>query len=40
MAQIARGMSLLRINVERVRTRLLQHPWIRDALVRRPILMS
>jgi cell division protein FtsQ len=35
LAQISRGMSLLRINVERVRMRLLQHPWIRDALVRR-----
>jgi cell division protein FtsQ len=35
MAQIPRGMSLLRINVERIRTRLMQHPWIRDALVRR-----
>jgi cell division protein FtsQ len=35
LAQIGRGMSLLRINVERVRRRLMQHPWIRDALVRR-----
>jgi cell division protein FtsQ len=35
LAQIPRGMSLLRIDVERVRTRLMQHPWIRDALVRR-----
>jgi cell division protein FtsQ len=35
LAQINRGMSLLRINVERVRMRLMQHPWIREALVRR-----
>jgi cell division protein FtsQ len=35
LAQIGRGISLLRINVERVRTRIMQHPWIRDALVRR-----
>jgi cell division protein FtsQ len=35
LAQITPGMSLLRINVERVRTRVRQHPWIRDALVRR-----
>jgi cell division protein FtsQ len=35
LAQISRGMSLLRINVERVRMRLMQHPWIREALVRR-----
>jgi cell division protein FtsQ len=35
LAQIGRGMSLLRINVERVRMRLMQHPWIREALVRR-----
>jgi cell division protein FtsQ len=35
LAQISRGMSLLRIDVEGVRTRLMQHPWIRDALVRR-----
>jgi cell division septal protein FtsQ len=35
LAQITRGMSLLRIDVGRVRTRLLQHRWIRDALVRR-----
>jgi cell division protein FtsQ len=34
-AQISRGMSLFRIDVERVRTRLMQHPWIREALVRR-----
>ena len=35
LAQIGRGTSLLRINVERVRRRLMQHPWIREALVRR-----
>jgi cell division protein FtsQ len=35
LAQIGRGVSLLRINVARVRLRLMQHPWIRDALVRR-----
>ena len=35
LAQISRGMSLLRLNVERVRMRLMQHPWIREALVRR-----
>jgi cell division protein FtsQ len=35
LAQITRGISLLRINVERVRARIIQHPWIRDALVRR-----
>jgi cell division protein FtsQ len=35
LAQITRGMSLLRINVGRVRTRLMQHPWVREALVRR-----
>jgi cell division protein FtsQ len=35
LAQITSGMSLLRINIERVRTRIMQHPGIRDALVRR-----
>jgi cell division protein FtsQ len=35
LAQINRDMSLLRLNLERVRMRLMQHPWIRDALVRR-----
>jgi cell division protein FtsQ len=35
LAQITAGMSLFRINVERVRTQIMQHPWIRDALVRR-----
>src|SRR5688500_5872609 len=35
LAQLTRETSLLRINVERVRARIMQHPWIRDALVRR-----
>jgi cell division protein FtsQ len=35
LAQITQGMSLLRIDVERVRRRIMQHPWIREALVRR-----
>lgn len=35
LAQISRDTSLLRLNIERVRQRILQHPWIRDALVRR-----
>jgi cell division protein FtsQ len=35
LAQIARDTSLLRLNIERARQRILQHPWIRDALVRR-----
>jgi cell division protein FtsQ len=35
LAQITAGMSLLRIDVERVRTQIMQHPWIREALVRR-----
>jgi cell division protein FtsQ len=35
LAQITRGMSLLRINVERIRAQIMQHPWIREALVRR-----
>ncbi len=35
LAQITHGTSLFRINVERVRARIMQHPWIRDALVRR-----
>jgi cell division protein FtsQ len=34
-ARITRGTSLFRISVEGVRTRIMQHPWIRDALVRR-----
>jgi cell division protein FtsQ len=34
-AQIPPATSLFRISVERVRARLMQHPWIRDALVRR-----
>jgi cell division protein FtsQ len=35
LTQITHGMSLLRINVEAVRARVIQHPWIREALVRR-----
>jgi cell division septal protein FtsQ len=35
LAQIQRGVSLLRIDVDEVRTRIMQHPWIRDALVHR-----
>ena len=35
LAQISRDTSLLRLNIERVRQRILQHPWIRDASVRR-----
>jgi cell division septal protein FtsQ len=35
LAQIAGGTSLLRINVEGVRTQIMQHPWVREALVRR-----
>ena len=35
LAQISRDTSLLRLNFARVRQRILQHPWIRDALVRR-----
>jgi cell division septal protein FtsQ len=35
LAQITAGMSLLRIDVERVRMQIMQHPWIREALVRR-----
>ncbi|MDQ3828915.1 MAG: FtsQ-type POTRA domain-containing protein [Candidatus Tectomicrobia bacterium] len=35
LAQITGGMSLFRIEVERVRMRVMQHPWIREALVRR-----
>jgi cell division protein FtsQ len=35
LAGIQPGMSLWRIDVDQVRRRLLQHPWIRDALVRR-----
>jgi cell division protein FtsQ len=35
LAQITGGMSLFRINVERVRMQITQHPWIREALVRR-----
>jgi cell division protein FtsQ len=35
LAQIGHGTSLLRLNVEGVRRRIMQHPWIREALVRR-----
>jgi cell division protein FtsQ len=35
LAQIRSGVSLLRIDVDKVRTRVMQHPWIRDALVHR-----
>jgi cell division protein FtsQ len=35
LAQIPGGMSLFRINVEHVRVQIMQHPWIREALVRR-----
>jgi len=35
LARIQPGVSLWRINVEQIRRRLLQHPWIREALVRR-----
>lgn len=35
LTQITRGTSLLRINPERVRARIMQHPWIRDAVVQR-----
>jgi cell division protein FtsQ len=34
-ARIQPGVSLWRIDVEQIRGRLLQHPWIRDALVHR-----
>lgn len=35
LSQITRETSLLRIKPERVRSRIMQHPWIRDALVQR-----
>jgi cell division protein FtsQ len=35
LAQISRDTSLLRLNIERVRRRIMQHPWVREALVRR-----
>jgi cell division protein FtsQ len=35
LARIQPGVSLWRIDVEQVRRRLLQHPWIREALVHR-----
>lgn len=35
LAKIDRGVSLFRIQLDRVRARVLKHPWIRDAVVRR-----
>jgi cell division septal protein FtsQ len=35
LTQITGGTSLFRINVEHVRTQIMEHPWIREALVRR-----
>jgi cell division septal protein FtsQ len=35
LAQIAGGTSLLRIDIERTRARIMRHPWIREALVQR-----
>jgi cell division septal protein FtsQ len=35
LTQITGGTSLFRINVEHVRTQVMEHPWIREALVRR-----
>ena len=35
LAQIDRSVSLFRISLERVRARVLKHPWIREALVSR-----
>jgi cell division protein FtsQ len=35
LAQIPGGTSLFRVNVERIRAQIEQHPWIREALVRR-----
>lgn len=35
LAQIGHGVSLLRIDVDVVRARVMRHPWIRDVLVRR-----
>jgi cell division septal protein FtsQ len=35
LAQIAGGMSLLRIDVERIRGQIMRHPWIREAMVQR-----
>jgi cell division protein FtsQ len=35
LAQLQRGISLWRIDLDGVRARIMQHPWVRDALVRR-----
>src|SRR5919204_4639653 len=35
LARIQPGVSLWRVDAEQIRRRLLHHPWIRDALVRR-----
>jgi len=35
LAQAERGTSLFRLNVTQVRARIMQHPWIKDASVRR-----
>jgi cell division protein FtsQ len=35
LAQISGRTSLFRINVKHIRTRIMQHPWIREAVVRR-----
>ncbi len=35
LAQISRGMSLVRVDVEGVRRQIMQHPWIRETMVRR-----
>jgi cell division septal protein FtsQ len=35
LAQLTRRISLLRVNVEEVRRRIMQQPWIREAMVRR-----
>lgn len=35
LAQIGRGVSLLRIDVDVVRARVMRHPWIKEVLVRR-----
>lgn len=34
-AQVAPGMNLLKVNLKQVRQRLLAHPWVADAAVRR-----
>jgi len=35
LAKVPKGLSLFRVPVETVRTRILAHPWIRSAIVRR-----